>query len=176
MRRKDKEITNPEEIEDLLSSAMVGRLGTCLDSIPYITPVNFVYDKGKIFFHSAPDGRKITNIMSNPKVCFEIDDAKSIIPRQSPCASTTEYKSVIIFGDIKFVTDITEKTYALNKLIEKYARQSPKISLTSEAEKRSNILRTSVLERTLVLVIGVKELSAKQSPVSKKTITDPSKK
>ncbi len=165
MRRKDKEITNPVEIEDLLSNAVVGRLGTCLDSIPYITPVNFVYDKGKIFLHSAPDGRKITNIMSNPKVCFEIDEAKSIIPRQPPCASTAEYKSVIIFGEIKFVTDITEKVYALNKLIEKYARQSSKISLTSEAARRTNVLE-----------IGVKEISAKQSPVGRKTITDPSEK
>jgi uncharacterized protein len=165
LRRKDKEIISPEEIETLLSGAMVGRLGTCIDSIPYITPVNFVYDKGKIFIHSAPDGRKITNIMSNPRVCFEIDDAKSIIPRQPPCASTTEYKSVIIFGEIRFVTDISEKIYALNKIIEKYARQLPKISLTSETAKR-----------TSVLVIGVEEISAKKSPFNRKAITDPSKK
>jgi nitroimidazol reductase NimA-like FMN-containing flavoprotein (pyridoxamine 5'-phosphate oxidase superfamily) len=38
-----------------------------------------------------------------------------------PCGSTTEYKSVIIFGNIRIVVDIDEKTFALNKLIEKYA-------------------------------------------------------
>ncbi|MBI4006989.1 MAG: pyridoxamine 5'-phosphate oxidase family protein, partial [Planctomycetes bacterium] len=61
LRRQDKEITDKAEIEEILALAKVGRLGTCLDSIPYIIPVNFVYDGGKIFFHSAHEGRKVTN-------------------------------------------------------------------------------------------------------------------
>lgn len=165
MRRKDKEISGHVEIEDLLANAKVGRLGTCLDNIPYITPVNFVYDKNKIYFHSALEGRKITNIISNPKVCFEIDETIAIIPRQPPCASTTEYKSVIISGNARFVTDIEEKTYALNKLIEKYAPHSTTVSLP-----------TGVTKRTNVLAIEVKEISAKQSPAGGETVITPSEK
>ncbi len=166
MRRKDKEIANYQEVEELLSNALVGRLGTCFDNIPYITPVNFVYDKDKIYFHSALEGRKIENIKSNPNICFEIDEVKSIIPgRQRPCTSTTEYKSIIIFGDIQIVTDVEEKIFALNKLIEKYAPQSPKLSSSSGATARTN-----------VLVIGIKEMTAKQSPVGGKTVIAPSEK
>ncbi len=165
-RRSDKEVKNREEVEELLSNALVGRLGTCLNNIPYITPVNFVYDKDKIYFHSALEGRKIENITSNPNICFEIDEAKSIIPgRQRPCATTTEYKSIIIFGDIQIVTDVEEKTFALNKLIEKYAPQSPKLSSSSGATAITN-----------VLVIGIKEMTAKQSPVGGKTVITPSEK
>ncbi|OHC04480.1 MAG: hypothetical protein A3H23_06710 [Planctomycetes bacterium RIFCSPLOWO2_12_FULL_40_19] len=164
MRRKDKEVTNQEEVEEILSNALVGRLGTCLNNIPYITPVNFVYDKDKVYFHSALEGRKIENINSNPNVCFEIDKVISIIPgKQRPCASTTEYKSIIIFGDIQIVTDIEEKTFALNKLIEKYAPQSPKLSSSSGAITGTN-----------VLVISIKEMTAKQSPVGGKTVITPS--
>ena len=143
-----------EEVEEILSNALVGRLGTCLNNIPYITPVNFVYDKDKIYFHSAHEGRKIENIKYNQQVCFEIDEIISIIPgRRMPCGSTTEYKSIIIFGEIQIVTDIEEKTFALNKLIEKYAPQSPKLSSSSGAIARTN-----------GLVIGIKEMTAKQSP------------
>ena len=164
MRRKDKEVTNQEEVEEILSNALVGRLGTCLNNIPYITPVNFVYDKDKVYFHSALEGRKIENINSNPNVCFEIDKVISIIPgMQRPCATTTEYKSIIIFGDIQIVTDIEEKTFALNKLIEKYAPQSPKLSSSSGAITGTN-----------VLVISIKEMTAKQSPVGGKTVITPS--
>ena len=162
MRRSDKEVTNQEEVEEILSNALVGRLGTCLNNIPYITPVNFVYDKDKIYFHSALEGRKIENITSNPNICFEIDEIKSIIPGQRPCATTTEYKSIIIFGNIQIVTDIEEKTFALNKLIEKYAPQSPKLSSSSGAIARTN-----------VLVIGIKEMTAKQSPIGKKIVIKP---
>ena len=130
MRRKDKEIANHLEVEELLTNTLVGRLGTCLDNIPYITPVNFVYNQNKIYFHSALEGRKIENIKSNSNICFEIDQLISIIPGiNRPCASTTQYKSIIIFGNIKIVSDIEEKVFALNKLIEKYAPQSPRLSL-----------------------------------------------
>jgi uncharacterized protein len=167
LRRSDKEITNQEEVEEILSNALVGRLGTCLNNIPYITPVNFVYDKDKIYIHSALEGRKIENIRSNPNICFEIDEVMSIIPgKQRPCASTTEYKSIIIFGDIKIVTDIEEKTLALNKLIEKYAPQSPRLSLSSGA----------IVRRTGVLAIEVKEITAKQSPIGKKVMIKPTEK
>jgi hypothetical protein len=99
-------------------------------------------------------------------VCFEIDEIISIIPgRRMPCGSTTEYKSVIIFGDIRIVIDSDEKTSALNKLIEKYAPEAPRLPQSSDAAKRTN-----------VLAIDVKEMTAKQSPVGRKTVITPSEK
>ncbi|HJO56518.1 MAG TPA: pyridoxamine 5'-phosphate oxidase family protein [Candidatus Scalindua sp.] len=153
MRRKDKGIASYTEVEELLSNTLVGRLGTCFNDIPYITPVNYIYGNNKIYFHSAHEGRKIENIRHNQQVCFEIDKILSIIPgMRMPCGSTTEYKSVIVFGDIRVVVDIDEKTDALNKLIEKYAPEAPRLPHSSEAADRTN-----------VLVIDVKEITAKQS-------------
>ncbi|KHE93019.1 MAG: pyridoxamine 5'-phosphate oxidase family protein [Candidatus Scalindua rubra] len=163
MRRRDKEIASHAEVEELLSNALVGRLGTCSNNIPYITPVNFVYDNDKVYFHSAHEGRKIENIKHNRRVCFEIDKMVSVIPgMRMPCGSTTEYKSVIIFGDIRVVVDIDEKTVALNKLIEKYAPEAPRLPQYSDAAGRTN-----------VLVIDVKEITAKQSPIGKKVVIKP---
>ncbi len=163
MRRKDKEIASYTEVEELLVNALVGRLGTCSNNIPYITPVNYVYDNDKIYFHSAHEGRKIENIKHNQQVCFEIDKIISIIPgMRMPCGSTTEYKSVIVFGDVRVVVDINEKTDALNKLIEKYAPEAPRLPHSSEAADRTN-----------VLVIDIKEITAKQSPIGKKVVIRP---
>ncbi len=164
MRRRDKEIASYAEVEELLTNALVGRLGTCSNNIPYITPVNYIYDSNKIYFHSAHEGRKIENIKHNQQVCFEIDQIISIIPgMRMPCGSTTEYKSVIVFGDVRVVVDIDEKTDALNKLIEKYAPEAPRLPDSSDAAERTN-----------VLVIDVKEITAKQSPIGKKVVIRPS--
>ena len=163
MRRKDKEIASYTEVEELLSNTLVGRLGTCFNDIPYITPVNYIYDNNKIYFHSAYEGRKIENIRHNQQVCFEIDKVLSIIPgMRMPCGSTTEYKSVIVFGDIRVVVDIDEKTDALNKLIEKYAPEAPRLPHSSDAADRTN-----------VLVIYIKEITAKQSPIGKNVVIRP---
>lgn len=145
---------------------MVGRLGTCSNGIPYITPMNFTYDKetSKIFLHCANEGRKLENIRVNPHVCFEVDEVKNVIVKQPTCASSVAYRSVIVFGNIKILSEVDAKNYALQKLAEKYAPQNPKIPFTD-----------AMLNKTNVLEIEIKEMTAKKSPV-KPIVTDPSKK
>jgi nitroimidazol reductase NimA-like FMN-containing flavoprotein (pyridoxamine 5'-phosphate oxidase superfamily) len=166
VRRKDKEITDKNEIEQILSSSMVGRLGTCANGIPYITPMNFIYDKdtSKIFLHCANEGRKLENIRINPNVCFEVEEVKDVIVKQPTCGSSVAYRSVIMFGSIKILSDSRTKNYALQKLAEKYAPQNPKTLFTD-----------AMLNKTNVLEIEIKEITAKRSPVKPATI-DPSKK
>lgn len=145
---------------------MVGRLGTCANGIPYITPMNFTYDKetSKIFLHCANEGRKLENIRINPNVCFEVEEVKNVIVKQPTCASSVAYRSVIMFGSIKILSEVNAKTYALQKLAEKYAPQNPKMPFTD-----------AMLNKTNVLEIEIKEITAKRSPV-KPAVTDPSKK
>lgn len=166
MRRKDKEITDKEEINEILSRSMVGRLGTCADGVPYITPMNFTYDKdaAKIFLHCANEGRKIENIRSNQNVCFEVEEVTNVLVKQPTCASSVAYRSVILFGSIKILTDLAAKNDALQKLASKYAPQNPKAPFTD-----------AMLNKTNVLEIDIREITAKRSPV-KPAITDPAKK
>jgi nitroimidazol reductase NimA-like FMN-containing flavoprotein (pyridoxamine 5'-phosphate oxidase superfamily) len=53
LRRAEKEITDKAEVEAVLTEAEVGRLGTSVDGRPYVVPLNFAYEEGKIFFHGA---------------------------------------------------------------------------------------------------------------------------
>lgn len=166
MRRKDKEITDKVEIEEILSSAMVGRLGTCAHEMPYIIPINFTYEKesGKIFLHCANEGKKLENIRINPHVCFEVEEVRDVIVKQPTCASSVAYRTVILFGRIKMVSDVQAKAYALWKLADKYAPQNPKVPFTD-----------AMLNKTNVLEIEIREMTAKRSPI-KPVVTDPSKK
>lgn len=165
MRRRDKEITDTAEIEEILAQARVGRLGTCLDGIPYITPINFVYNEGKIFFHSAREGRKITNITANPNVCFEVDEVGDVIAKEPICRSSTAYRSVIIFGRAGQVSEADTKLYALRKMAKKYA---PHLSHDAITE--------ATMKAVTVFEIEIKDLSAKRSPASPGPVTDVSKK
>ncbi len=166
MRRRDKEITDRKEIDEILTKVKIGRLGTCCREIPYITPMNFTYDSEalKIFLHCANEGKKLENIRINRNVCFEVDDVAEIIVKQPTCASSVAYRSVVLFGTIKEVTDHEEKNYALQKLAEKYAPQNPKTPFTDAA-----------LSRTNVLEIQINEMTAKRSP-ARPAHADPAKK
>ena len=153
MRRKDKEIIDSIEIDEILSTAKIGRLGTSFNDKPYITPVNFVHDIDKVFIHSANSGHKLDNVRSNPNVCFEVEEVERPVIKEPICASTVIYRSVIMFGTIRFVDNKLQKIDALKKLIEKYTNKPFLDSFTDSA-----------LGRVTVLEITVENISAKQSP------------
>lgn len=107
------------EMKELLTRALAGRLGTCKDNQPYVIPITFVYDAGKIYFHSAPQGKKIENMKANPRVCFQVDEY-CLVPSSIPCEFTMHYRSVLVFGKVCFLTSHKEKLRALRSIVDKY--------------------------------------------------------
>ena len=116
MRRIDK-IMNELEINEVLKSGEYGNLGTInTDGYPYITPLNYVYYKEKIYFHCAKTGEKIENIKLDSKVSFCIVDSVKVLSE----TFSTNYKSVVIFGKAYEVFE-EEKISVLEELILKYS-------------------------------------------------------
>ena len=60
---------NDTQIEDLLKSQLIGRIGCHSDGVTYVVPVNYVYDGINIYCHSAK-GMKIDLMQKNPEVCL----------------------------------------------------------------------------------------------------------
>jgi nitroimidazol reductase NimA-like FMN-containing flavoprotein (pyridoxamine 5'-phosphate oxidase superfamily) len=59
MRRKEKEITDKAVIESIILSSSVCRLALSEDNQPYIIPLCFGYEENTLYFHSAPEGKKL---------------------------------------------------------------------------------------------------------------------
>lgn len=62
-----------EQIEELLSREIVGRIGCSANGITYVVPVNYAYDGDYIYSHSR-EGMKVQLMRINPMVCFEVDN------------------------------------------------------------------------------------------------------
>lgn len=121
MRRKDREVTDMEEIRQILDEFKVCRLGLVDDGKPYIVPMNMAYDLDdgelSIYFHCAKDGRKIDVIQKNPKVGFEMDQEIELVEGNAPCQYSYRYVSVMGTGTVKIVEDEQEKVSALTKIM-----------------------------------------------------------
>ena len=61
------------DVEYVLHSSAVGRLITNDGENPYSVPVSFGYCQKRIYFHSSTMGKKMNNIIDNPKVAFVVD-------------------------------------------------------------------------------------------------------
>jgi len=112
-----------EDAREFLRAGTEGRLATCdAAGQPYISPLNYLFHEGKIYFHSKPDGRKIRNIAENSRVCFEVSAAAKIVfSSDRACGCSTRYSSVLTFGVAQVLSDNQEKAELLNLLTEKYA-------------------------------------------------------
>ncbi len=128
MRRKHSEVTDPQEIQHILALTHIGRLATNgQDGYPYITPVNFVGLEGNIYFHCAPQGEKLDNLLNDPRVCFEVDVPLSYLdigldPARPICNLHQYYHCVIVRGRASVVKNDSLKTAALNALIVKHEK------------------------------------------------------
>jgi nitroimidazol reductase NimA-like FMN-containing flavoprotein (pyridoxamine 5'-phosphate oxidase superfamily) len=59
MRRLDKQITDQQLIDEIVLNSDICRLGLVDNGEAYIVPVNYAYDKGQIYIHSAHAGLKM---------------------------------------------------------------------------------------------------------------------
>jgi nitroimidazol reductase NimA-like FMN-containing flavoprotein (pyridoxamine 5'-phosphate oxidase superfamily) len=121
MIRAEKEITNRREIDSILSKATVCRIGFIDHETPYIVPLNFGYHDNCLYFHSAPNGKKIELLKRNPLVCFEVELDLQIINTGIPCKWSMHYTSVIGYGAASFITDTQQKQKALSIIIDHYS-------------------------------------------------------
>ena len=139
-----------DEKEELLARALAGRLGMCKDNQPYAVPMCFLYHDGRIFFHSARQGRKMDFMRANPTVCFQVDE-HSLVSSSKPCKFTMNYHSVVAVGRVRFLADSKEKLKILKLLVRKYDTGNLAELLS---EKKTN--RVEVGEITIAEISGKK--------------------
>ena len=151
MRRRDKEITDPELIAEIIGGSLVCRLGLAKDNSPYIVPVSFGHDGRAIYFHTAREGKKIDYIQANSAVCFEFERGVHLLPKGgTPCDWTFSFQSVIGYGRIHELVTGEEKAYGLRQIVEHYSGRE------WEFDEKD-------LEDVRVWSIAIEALSGKQS-------------
>ncbi|MDK2383606.1 MAG: pyridoxamine 5'-phosphate oxidase family protein, partial [Candidatus Korarchaeota archaeon] len=84
MRRKDKEIRDLEEIEEILRRAFVCRIALCEDDRPYCVPMIYCYKEGAIYLHSAKEGKKLEVLKKNNRICFEVEMDVGLVTEGRP--------------------------------------------------------------------------------------------
>ncbi len=149
LRRKKRQLSKDDTIE-IIKKGEYGVLATSgADNYPYAVPVNYVYHKGKIYFHCARSGHKIENLEYNANVSFCIVNNCEIIPEKF----TAGFKSVILFGKAREVGD-REKEEGLVALVKRF---SPEHSNDGAKEIKS------AWKQTKVFAIVIEHMTGKRS-------------
>lgn len=84
---------NREQINNILSSQVVGRLGCTDGKSVYVVPVTYTYDGQYIYGQTRP-GKKLDILRKNPTVCFEIDVMTDM----------RNWQSILVYGKFQELT------------------------------------------------------------------------
>lgn len=150
MRRSDRAITDPQELESVLREAAVCRMGLCDEGKPYVVPMNYGYRDGSVFLHSAAEGRKIDILRRNPNVCLEFEKDVELVPAEAACSFSMKYRSVIASGKAVFLEGTEEKSFGLNAIMLQYTG-------------REFVFPPQALEKIVVLRVDLEECSGKHN-------------
>jgi nitroimidazol reductase NimA-like FMN-containing flavoprotein (pyridoxamine 5'-phosphate oxidase superfamily) len=97
-----------EEIENVLTGNVLGRLGCNDGSMTYIIPINYVYD-GKYIIAHAVEGLKIRIMRERPNVCFAVDEIKD----------HRNWKSVVTWGEFQELKDERDRLNAMKLFVDR---------------------------------------------------------
>lgn len=166
MRRKDREVSDFDEIIDILERCKVLHLAVICDGCPYSVPVNFGYVveeiEGKkilsVYFHGAGEGKKISAIKENPVVSFSaVADCEvvALSENKEPCSYSCLYESVVGFGKAVLLDDSRERAKGMDTIMIHNGYKMP-------AGVKVIAYKAMDLARTAICKISVSEITGKR--------------
>jgi nitroimidazol reductase NimA-like FMN-containing flavoprotein (pyridoxamine 5'-phosphate oxidase superfamily) len=159
LRRAEKALDDPAEIEQVLESIRIMTVACCLRNEPYLFTVDFAWDpqRRELWFHCATEGRKINILQANSRVCVTVLEDRGYIHGECDHA----YRSLILEGNAHVVEDLSEKRRGLELLARKH-EQDPEAVLSRFAGNDEAVRKVGMMR------ISVESISGKQGPAPKK--------
>ena len=121
MTKRELQITEPEQIAHILSTAKVLHLGLAVDNEPYVVPMSYgcAMEDGNLvlYLHSALRGKKLDMLRANPRVFFSLETGLTPFEGQVPCQYGMAYASVMGRGTARILEDAEEKKKAMSVLM-----------------------------------------------------------
>jgi uncharacterized protein len=94
-----------ETIHAILDQALVGHVGSVVDSVPHVTPMVIARTGDELLLHGSTRGRLLRHLEGGSQVCVEVTHVDGLIVSRSLFDSSMNYRSVVVFGLARPVTN-----------------------------------------------------------------------
>ena len=122
MRRADREVTDPKQLEKILRECTAVHIGAQDGAGLFVVPMNYGNtlegDRLTLYVHSAQKGRKVAAFRAGGTVAFEMDCSHALRTADTACGHSYTYQSIMGSGAIQELTGREEKRAALGRIME----------------------------------------------------------
>ncbi len=141
-----------ETIYSILDEALICHVGFVVNGSPAVIPTIHWREGDTLYFHGSAASRMLRSLREGVDACVTVTLLDGLVLARSTFHHSMNYRSVVVFGKAREVTDREEKLRALDALVEHVVRGR-------SAEARGP--NESELRQTLVLALPLEEASAK---------------
>jgi nitroimidazol reductase NimA-like FMN-containing flavoprotein (pyridoxamine 5'-phosphate oxidase superfamily) len=150
VRRKDREITDPDTLRKVLKSTNYVTIALCMDNEPYLVSLSHGYDEKRncLYFHCANEGKKLVYIKANNNIWGQAVQDYGVTDE-----CDYAYTSVHFKGTVSLIDDLNEKRHAMEVMV----RQ-----LSTNPEEKLAKIKTEKLANTTMGRIDISYMTGKK--------------
>ena len=114
--REDRDVVNA-----ILDEALVCHVGFVADGYPTVIPTLHARSDDTLYLHGSPASRML-QAAPGAEVCVTVTLLDGVVMARSAFNHSMNYRSVMVFGQPRVVTDAAEKAAAFHALVEHVAK------------------------------------------------------
>ena len=114
VRRLPKRATyDKDQVHAILDQGFICHVGFVVDGQPYVIPTGYARLGGQIYIHGSAASRMLRSAGGGVDVCVTVTLVDGFVLARSVFHHSMNYRSVVVLGKARLVTDVEEKRAAL---------------------------------------------------------------
>jgi len=151
-RLPDRGVYDRDAIYAILDEALICHVGFAVDGQPFVIPTIHWRDGDTLYLHGSAASRMLRALRGGADACVTVTLLDGLVLARSAFNHSMNYRSVVILGKAREVSDRDEKLRALDRLVR---------HITPERADEVRPPNESELRQTIVLALPLAEASAK---------------
>jgi hypothetical protein len=139
-------------IDAILDEALICHVGFVVDGQPFVIPTIHARDADILYIHGSPGSRMLRNLKGGVDLCVTVTLLDGLVLARSVYNHSMNYRSVVVLGRAREVTDRDEKLRAMECVVEHVVP-----GRWADARQPSD----GEIKGTTILALGLDEASAK---------------
>jgi nitroimidazol reductase NimA-like FMN-containing flavoprotein (pyridoxamine 5'-phosphate oxidase superfamily) len=152
VRHAERAVYDREQIYSILDEGFICHVGFTADGQTYVIPTAYGRSGDQLYLHGSAANRMLKSLAQGLDVCATVTLVDGFVMARAAFRQSINYRSVVILGKARLVTDPSEKNAALRCLTNHVVRgRWEEVRPPTEKE----------LAATSVLALALNEVSAK---------------
>ena len=151
-RHPERGVYERATIDAILDEALICHVGFNVDGQPFVIPTIHARDGATLYLHGSPGSRMLRTLREGVDLCVTATLLDGLVLARSVYNHSMNYRSVVVLGQARELTDHTEKLHAMECVVEHVVP-----GRWNEARQPNE----SEIKATTILALPLDEASAK---------------